>query len=134
MRLGIQMLSNSSTLNNLALLNSVTITPGEILDVYFELVDLDKQLVDNFYQRYIPQAGSTLSVQFFSNNNIGNLTKPAIQPFALDNSIFTISLTANDTGVIQGANMKVTLTEGATVKIAWGHNVINVLPTTPFAC
>src|ERR1035438_8249439 len=88
MRLGIKMLSSSSTLNNLQYLNQVQVNPGETTAVYFQLVDMEQNAqnvqsgqISQNYQRYIPIAASSMTIGMFSNNKVNNINKVPSNPF-----------------------------------------------------
>ena len=134
MRLGIKMLDSTSTLNNLVFLNQVQFEPGETAVVYFQLTDLDKQQGNCVAQRYMPADGATMSIQITSIDATKTITKIPTNPFANDKSIWSFNLTATDTQNAAGVNMKVTLTEGASIKIAKGTSVIVVGPQSEFSC
>lgn len=120
MRLGIRMLNNSSSINNLMYVNQVKIAPGETYTVYFQLVDLDSQ--DPYQQkapiRYIPVTGATITINLTSINAANNISKIPTTPFSGDTSVWSFNLLASDTQIAAGVNMKVTLIEGANISIA----------------
>lgn len=126
MRLGIRMLNNISTLNNLIYVNQVRINPGENYTVYFQLVDLDQQ--DPYQQkapvRYIPIIGSTMNLNLTSINVLNNISKIPTNPFTDDRSIWSFNLASSDTQIAAGVNMSVTLTEGSNIRIANAPAVI----------
>lgn len=94
---------------------------GTAFDVYFQFVDkarrpegcgLDMPL------RYMTASGATVSVEFLSINAAKVVTRAASKPFVEDSSIWKVSLLSTDP--IKGTiNLKVTLTEGAAVKIVY---------------
>lgn len=134
MRLGIQMLNSSSTVNSVLPVNQVQINPGETGSVYFQLVDLDQKSGNCPALRYLPMTGATLSVALTSLNAANNLTKMPTNPFPQDISIWSFNLSAGDTAIMAGINMKATLTEGASVKIANAEAVIIVGPKSAYSC
>lgn len=127
MKLGIKMLDSESTVNSLSYINQLEMLPGETATVMFQLIN------DATKQRYIPEAGATMSVQTFSINNANQLTKVPSQPFAADDrSIWSFTLSSADTSKLAGVNLQITLTEGANIKKVWAQSVIVVAPSTPF--
>jgi hypothetical protein len=134
MRLGIMMLDPSSTLNSLKYINNAQFTPGETGDVMFQLVDLDTPTGTNTWARYMPTDAATVQATMTSNNSANTISKIASQAFPLDNSIWKFSLSSTDTTKLAGVNMKVSMTDGATVKISQGSNSIVVNPQSPYQC
>lgn len=134
MRLGIAMLNSNSTLNQLMYQNQLKINPGETATVYFQLVDLDQQSGNCPAPRYIPAAGATMSVNMYSLDQAKSITKVATNPFADDKSIWSFNLTAADTQIAAGVNMKVTLTEGANIKIANAEAVLIFGSKSQYSC
>jgi hypothetical protein len=134
MRLGLRMLNNASTVNNLMYINQVRINPGETCTVIFQLVDLDSSDNPALAQRYIPASGSTVNVGIYSINQANNLTKIPTNPFVDDRSIWSFNLSTADTNILAGVNMTITLTEGSNVKVATGQSVIVVGPKSFSQC
>lgn len=135
MRLGIQMLNNSSLLNSLLYLNQIIVNPGETYTVYFQLADLDSQHGPNCPAlRYIPASGSSMSIKLTSINVANNITKIPFNPFPDDRSIWAFNLSAIETQYAAGINMRVTLTEGSSVKIAVADAVIIIGPKSVYSC
>lgn len=137
MRLGIRMLSNNSSLNQLFYVNQVNVNPGENnYPIYFQLVDLDQQ--DPAQQkapiRYIPISSATMSIVLNSLNVANTLTKIPSNPFPDDRSIWSFNLLAADTAIMAGINMTVTLTEGANIRIATAAAAILVGPKSNYSC
>lgn len=135
MRLGIQMLNNSSLVNSLLYLNQVIINPGETSTVYFQLVDLDSQHGANCPAlRYISASGATMSIKLTSINVANNISKIPFNPFPDDRSIWAFNLSAVETQYAAGINMRVTLTEGASVKIAIAEAAVIIGPKSVYSC
>ena len=141
MRLGIKMLSSSSTLNNLQYLNQVQVNPGETTAVYFQLVDMEQNAqnvqsgqISQNYQRYIPIAASTMTIGMFSNNKVNNINKVPSNPFPDDRSVWAFNLNSFNTSVGAGINMTVTLTEGVNIRIATAEAAIIIGPKNFCQC
>ena len=134
MRLGIQMLNNSSSLNNLIVQNQTQINPGESTTVYFQLVDLDQKNGNCPAPRYIPAAGAIVQIQLTSVDTAKNIIKFATQPFPQDTSIFSFNLSASETQYGAGVNMKVTLNESGNIKIGIAESAIIFGPKSPYSC
>lgn len=132
MRLGIKMLNNTSLLNSLQYLNQVQINPGETYTVYFQLVDLDASSTCPL--RYIPATGAQMGIMLTSIDQAKNISKIPTNPFADDRSIWSFNLSSNETQYAAGVNLKVTLTEGANIKIAVADSVIVFGPRSPYSC
>jgi len=135
MRLGVRMLNNTSTLNNLMYVNQVQINPGETYTVMFQIVDLDQRpSASSLPQRYIPITGSTMSITLTSIDQSRNISKIPSNPFVDDRSIWSFNLTAADTAIAAGVNMTATLTEGANIRIARSEATIIIGPQSTFSC
>lgn len=147
MRLGIQMLDPGSSINNLMYLNQYRINPGETAAVYFQFVDLDKQnnggCSGGFSgtgsgscppQRYIPATGATVSISLTSININNNITKIPVNAFVGDNSIWSFNMSAADTQIAAGINMKVVLTQGPNINIVNADGVIIIGPQSCYQC
>jgi hypothetical protein len=134
MRLGIQMLNSSSTVNSVLPVNQIQVNPGETSSVYFQLVDLDQKNGNCPASRYMPMTGATLSILLTSLNAANNLTKLPTNPFPQDTSVWSFNLSASDTAIMAGINMKATLTEGPNVRIANAEAVVIVGPKSQYSC
>lgn len=136
MKLNLQMLDPSSTLNKLHLLSEVEVYPGSTATIMFQLVDLNQQLSDicDLYSRYVPASGATVSVVISNLDSANVVTKTATNPFADDRSIWSFDLTATETTQLSGITLQVTVTEGASVKKFISSGVLVVHPSSPFTC
>jgi len=114
--------------------NQTVIAPGETVTVYFQMVDLDRVHGTNFYQRYVPASGATISAKLTSLDTSKNITKIPSNPFADDRSVFSFSLSSAETQLAAGVNLSVTLTEGANIKKAEGKGVFIVGPKSQYSC
>jgi hypothetical protein len=136
MRLGVRMLNNSSTLNNLMYVNQTRINPGETATIMFQLVDLDQQ--DVYQQkapiRYIPLVGSQVTAALNSINQANNLSKIPSNPFTDDRSIWSFNLLASETQTMAGVNMSVNLVEGSAVRVATAEAAVIVGPSSKYSC
>jgi len=140
MRLGLVILNNSSSLNNLTYLNQAQINPGENYSVFFQLVDLDQPLGSTAYpnappSRYMPISGAYMTATMNSYNNANVINKTPTNPFpADDRSIWSFTLNTCDTQRVGGVNLNITLVEGTKVSKAVGQGVIVVGPSSQFCC
>jgi hypothetical protein len=134
MRLGIMVLDPATTLNNLKYLPAATFSPGDTGEMWMQLVDLDSPVGTNAFTRFMPAAGATLTVSFFSNSDANAFTKTAVQPLPVDPSIWKISLLAGDTTIMAGCNIGLRLVQGAIVTNAIVRNVVSVNPQSAFQC
>lgn len=130
MKLGIQMLNNSSTLNNLIETSQVLFSQSESIDVYFKLIDQEHPQ----HSRYIPAAGATVNISIPNINSTYTVSKPASIAFPEDRSIWKVTLSSSETEKISGTDMKVTLTEGGNTKIANALQVLIVDPVYRYGC
>lgn len=125
MRLGIQPLVNVSSVNDFDAVRQVLINRGETYDLYFQLIDKNKDGL-----RYIPGATATVLVEiplfaeaFPTELNVrdvqdNSIRREATAAFADDRSIWTLPLLAEDTANMTSSSIRVTVTDGASVKIA----------------
>lgn len=135
MQLGIRMLNNNSTLNNLMFLNQVMINPGESATVMFQLVDLDQWPDKNLAPpRYIPISGASITAKITSINTANNLNKIPTNPFVDDRSIFSFTLSSAETLLAAGVNLQITLTESGNIKISNARSVLIMGPQSEFQC
>ena len=134
MRLGIRMLSNSSTLNNLFYENQVQVLPGETATVMFQLIDESKASDKNqLGHRYIPASGSALTA-LITGLYTADTTKVCTQPFPLDPSIWQFTLSSTDTNTMSGVNIQFNLVEGVNIKRALGTSVLIIGPKNYSQC
>lgn len=118
MLLSARMLRDVGGVNSYETSDSAQFTKGDVVDVYFMLIDASLDLAsENFIppgRRYMPAASATLQVVVESIDSAKQVTRTVTQPFSQDPSIWKISFFASD--VIEGtANLRLTLTEGAKI-------------------
>lgn len=126
MRLGIKLLNSDATVNSFRTQSMLRVARGETLDILIQLVDLDQNGL-----RYVPAAGSTVQINLPRNLQVvGSLTNtrtsvdhsisaPATMPFALDGSVWKVSLSAAQTASdLISTNLQAVVTEAGSVKIA----------------
>lgn len=133
MRLGIKILNNSSTVNNMQYMNQAIITPGSTEVIYFQLVDLDQQNGD-CNVRYLASNAATVQIQIHNINSANIITKFATKPFPLDNSVWSFPLSSTETLHLGSTALKVTLTDGSDVKIANVSQLIISNPKDIYGC
>lgn len=126
MKLGIKMLDGDSTVNKLTYLNQVELSPGETGTIMFQLIDMVSG------NRYMPEAGATMTAKMVSTNNNNVISKIPSKPFATDGSIWSFPMSAVDSQKAAGVNLEIVLTEGSNVKKVWAQSVIVMMPNSPF--
>jgi hypothetical protein len=114
MLLTARILDNVAGVNSYIPVQSIEFTEGDGPALYVQLVDATKQRSSEGFnppgQRYMPAAGSTLSVLFDNLNDALKVTKVATQPFPLDPSIWKVQLAPTD--AVRGTcSLRLTLTE-----------------------
>ena len=139
MRLGLAMLDNVSTLNNLKYLNQVQILPGETTVVRFQLIDVDtKSQTNQIGNRYIPAntpVAPTMQITIQSVDDSKTITKAATMSFPNDDrSIWEFPLSNLETQNAAGVNLSIVLTENTSVKMALGKNVLSMSPSNIYQC
>lgn len=126
MRLGIQLLDTSSTVNSMRKITEQSLRQGETVDVCFQLVDLDQASF-----RYIPGSSSTVFVEiprfpeaFSTNANQRDIKDFSVRRYVVplfvdDRSTWKLSLSAVETSTLATGGMRVTITDGSNIKIAY---------------
>lgn len=104
--LTLQILSLNPTLNNFTTIPTYSFESGSDCEVYIRLHNAALNL------RYIPDAGSTLTTELV-NSDETTITPALTQPFPEDLSVWMFSITAAESALLIGQDLKVTLTEGA---------------------
>lgn len=123
MRLGIQPLIDVSDVNKFRYATEIKATTGDALDLFFQLVDLDKDPQSKSEYpglRHMPAADLetlALTVTFKNIDDAKQFVRVASQPFNEDPSIWKVSILATDplTGTV---NLKFVLTEDTSVYTA----------------
>jgi hypothetical protein len=132
MRLGIKLISNDSTLNRISYRTTVSMVRGETFDLIVQLVDLEQNGL-----RYIPAAGAVVKFQIPRRpetlaTSVGReikdytIDRPAAVAFPGDNSIYKISLTAEESANMVSNGLRVIVEEGVSKKIATLLSAIKV--------
>jgi hypothetical protein len=120
--------------NDFSYVTEVRFTQGDVVNIYFQLVDKNKD--DGLkppYRRYMPASAATLVVTIKNINDSATLTKTATQPFTQDPSIWRISLTAADS--VSGTfSLQLALTEGSVVTRGTIFNAISSQPQSGIMC
>ena len=118
MLLSARMLEGVADANNFNYAEAAKMTEGDTLTVYFQLVDMAKDLATAGFvpagRRYIPATGSTLSVTFDNIDNARKVTRAATQPYPADPSIWSVQVLASDR-ILGTVNMRLVLTQGGIV-------------------
>lgn len=128
MLLSCQMLQNVVDVNTFEYDTQVSFTQGDGPTIYFQLIDANKDRVENGFhpagRRYMPAAGATLNVVVDSIDDSKKVTRTAVQPFASDPSIWSLTFMGSDT--IRGtATLRLTLSESA--KITRGSSQVGAV-------
>lgn len=128
MLLSARALQDVANVNSFEPATTVQMTAGDAGTFYFQLIDKSLDLSNQGFspagRRYMPAAGSTLSVKIMSINDALTVTRVATQPFPLDPSIWSIPLLATD--MLNGSySMRLTLTEGGVAKHGFADHIIN---------
>lgn len=114
MKLQVLPLIDVQGVNDFVYASQIEMTQGDATDVYFQLVDGEKNLSQHGYNppglRYLPQAGATLQVTFINIDDASKVVRFATQPYAQDQSIWKISLLSTDP-IAGTVNLKFVLTE-----------------------
>ncbi len=118
MLLSARILRDCANVNSFEYSNSAQFTKGDVVDVYFQLIDASLDTAsENFIppgRRYMPAAGATLQIVVENIDDAIKVTRTVSQPFTNDLSIWKVSFFASDS--ISGtANLRLTLVEGAKV-------------------
>lgn len=121
MLLSARPLKEVGNVNNWSYSSVIEFTKGDVLDVYFMLIDTTLDTgSENFIppgRRYMPVAGATLTATVENLDTSQQITRVCVQPFTNDPSIWKISFFNSDN--IEGtANLRLVLTE--TPKITKG--------------
>lgn len=113
------MLDNVASVNQFDYADSVMFTQGDQVDVYFQLIDANRDRAQFGFQpagrRYMPASGATLSVKLDNVDDNVALTRTATQPFPTsDPSIWKVSILNSD--AIRGTcALVLTLTQSGVV-------------------
>ena len=101
--------------------------------LYLQLVDLDHNRAGQPEGiRYVPAAGSTMTVTLGSIDAVKAVSRAATQPFPLDPSIWKVDiLAADDPGE---GNIEISMTEAGVVRKARVTNGVSVESDDPSMC
>lgn len=129
MKLSARLLTAIGGVNVFNYTTAVEAIQGDRFDVYLQLIDIDQHKNSNgFYPeglRYMPAVGATLSVQVLNLDTSKQFTRVATQPYSQDASIWKFSILTTDP-VVGTVNLKLTLTEGATVRTIYLQGPLRV--------
>ena len=122
MRLKVELLDQDSTLNNLVKVSQARIHRGETAEIVV-------QLLQENGQRYIPADGAVVKIAIPRNKEVIDHTidREATQKFPKDGSIYSIPLTSTETKTLISGAIKVTVTEGAKIKICQENQAIKIV-------
>jgi hypothetical protein len=110
MRINAKMLKNVANVNQWEWANNTNIQEGQVNEIYFQIVDLDKPLSANCHMRYLSVASSVaVEATFPALDDSEVLVKIATQPFSQDNSIWKITFAASE--LPKSGSFQVKLTE-----------------------
>lgn len=134
MRLSALMIESGATLNSFKQTPTVKIAQGETLDLMFQLCDADQKNL-----RYSVASSATVFVEIprfdeFLPTNLNqrdtvnySIRRNAVVAFDGDRSIWKLALTQNETLNMASSSLRITVTEGASVKIALVPQAISVV-------
>lgn len=129
MQISARILDNVSDVNSYTAVRRLELTEGDLPKIYVMLVDASKDRAeDGFFpggRRYMPAAGSMLSITLDHIDTARKLTRVATQPFPLDPSIWMIELMPTDK-VLGTVNMILSLTESGKTSKGLIQNAIGV--------
>ena len=132
MRLKVELLDQDSTLNNLVKVSQARIHRGETAEIVV-------QLLQENGQRYIPADGAVIKIAIPRNKEVipmgqrerevidHTIDREATQKFPKDGSIYSIPLTSTETKALISGAIKVTVTEGAKIKICQENQAIKIV-------
>jgi len=134
MLLGGRMLKNVQNVNSWQVATTLLLREGNATTVYFQIMDVEQASDINDEQglRYMPAAGSTMTITISSINSANVITRIATQPFPLDTSIWQFSILATDK-IAQG-NLTFTLTELGVAKTGVISRAIALQSLNPSLC
>lgn len=134
MRLGLRLLNTGASVNNYKQVDQISLAHGESLDLCFQLVDEDQDGL-----RYIPGAGASVRFQILRADQViaaplntrqtinNGIDRPAVIAWDGDCSCWKVPLSSDDTAQMISGSIKVTVTEGSSVKIASCTQAIRVM-------
>ena len=115
MRLNARILKNVANINQWEYSSDAYVQEGQVNEIYFQIIDLDKKIDSNCYMRYLSTAASIgVEVTFPSLDDAQVITATATQPFADDKSIWKVSLSS--TQLPNSGSIKIKLTEDGSDK------------------
>jgi hypothetical protein len=127
----IQLLTNVVDVNTFDISSAISIHAGSYpVRFIIRLYQSDKK------DRYIPASGAILKVEFLRMDTIAytptgqTVFKYLSQPFANDPSIWSVDLTQADVSKIISGGVRVTLTEGTTIKVIFAKSTIMKYPNS----
>lgn len=133
MLLSARWLLNVRSVNDFDYADKVEFSEGDPVTVYFQLTDASRDKDQGFKvsgRRYVPTAGSTLTVTITNLDDAKVYAKPATQLYpTLDGSMWSISIAASD--LVKGTpSVQLALIEGAVTRRALLKAAIRVYPVT----
>jgi hypothetical protein len=132
-KLGARVLRAVVNTNSWDFANQLDHQQGTAEDLYFQIVNQDYNVAGTPPGiRYLPAAGSTVTITLPSFDAAKVVTLTATQPFSGDLSIFKAAILS--THDFASGNLVVTLTESAVVKRIVIVNGLRVQPTDPSRC
>lgn len=109
MRLNAKMLKNVANINQWEYASTVHVQEGQINEIYFQIIDLNKKLDSGCYLRYLSAAAVIgVEVTFPSIDDDQVIVATATQPFADDKSIWKVSLLSTQLPNSGAINIKLT--------------------------
>ncbi len=130
MLLSARLLNNVSSVNSYDSSFSTKFTEGDTVDIYLQLIDLNKDTSSNpSGRRFVPATGAALTVTVKSVDTAKTLNKVCTNPYSGDLSIWKFSL--NSTDLAKGTfSLQLALTEGAVITRVRTDAALLVVPFT----
>lgn len=119
MFLGLRLLESVADVNRWSTTAVITAVTGDPQEVYVQLVDRNRLtgcVEGQAAARYMPAVGASMELTFESLDAAKRVVKTAVQPFALDPSIWQVTLTPTESLKLMGTvSLSFALTEGTRV-------------------
>lgn len=129
MNLGARFLTAVGGVNVFGFTTAVEAVAGDAFDVYFQFVDKEQHTNSNGFfpagNRYMPAAGSTVTVTVLNLDSAKQFIRVATQPYVQDASIWKFSILTTDP-VAATVSLKITLTDGAVVRTVYAQAALRI--------
>jgi hypothetical protein len=123
------MLDSVADVNHFQYVDVLQFTEGDLPTIFFQLIDAAMDRAEKGFvpggRRYVPAAGTTLTVTLQSIDSAKTITRVATQPFPNDTSIWAVALTTGDS-IVGFRDMKLTLVEPLSTKYGFVRHAVSV--------